>query len=165
MSDTNAANNAPPPAPIRFLGQYVRDLSLEVPHAPGIFGEMRKRAPEIPITFDCAMQHLSGSIFEVTLNVTVNATLGDKPAFILELSYGATVEVDESLIPAEQLHAVLLIEIPRFLFPFVRQILSDMTTNGGFPPLLLQPVDFADLYTRKFGTDPVRVMRSSAQTA
>lgn len=173
MSDTSApdaqngvAQNAPtqggqPAMPIRFLGQYIRDLSFEVPHAPGIFAEMRKQSPDIPVTFDCAMQPLQGSIFEVTLSVSVNAMIGENPAFILELAYAATVELDESIIPQDQLHPALLIEIPRFLFPFVRQIIADMTTSGGFPPLFLQPVDFTDIYTRKYGTAPITINRAA----
>lgn len=162
MSETNAdaAQNLPPaPAPLRFLGQFVRDLSFEVPHAPGIFTEMRKRAPDIPVTFECNVQHIGDSTFEVTLGVNVQASIGEKPAFILELVYGALIELDERTIPQEQLHPVLLIEIPRFLFPFVRQIIGDMTISGGFPPLFLQPVDFAEIYRRRFGDEPQTVKR------
>jgi preprotein translocase subunit SecB len=156
MSDTNATaqNVPPPPAPIRFMGQFVRDLSFEVPHAPGIFTEMRKRQPDIPVSFDCAVQHIQDSVFEVSISVNAQATIGDKPAFILELVYATIVEVDEKVIPADQLHPVLMIEIPRFLFPFVRQTIGDMTISGGFPPLFLQPVDFGELYARKFGGQP-----------
>ena len=82
MSDTSAPGSAettapqgPQALPIRILGQYIRDLSFEVPHAPAIFGELRKQAPDIPVSFDCAMQPLQGSIFEVTLAVSVNATV------------------------------------------------------------------------------------------
>ena len=169
MSDTsapdagNTANQSGPQGmPIRFLGQYIRDLSFEVPHAPGIFAEMRKQSPDIPVSFDCALQPIQGSIFEVTLSVSVNAMIGQTPAFILELAYAATVELDEAAIPQDQLHPVLLIEIPRFVFPFVRQIIADMTTSGGFPPLFLQPVDFGDLYTRKYGTTPITINRQPA---
>jgi preprotein translocase subunit SecB len=169
MSETSATapnpdSQAPQGLPIRILGQYIRDLSFEVPHAPGIFGELRKQAPEIPVSFDVAMQPIQGSVFEVTLAVSVNATVGDKPAFILELAYATTVELDESVIPEDQLHPVLLIEVPRFVFPFVRQVIGDMTTSGGFPPLFLQPMDFTDMYTRKFGNTPIKIMRNNTPT-
>ncbi len=149
--------------PIRFLGQFVRDLSFEVPHAPEIFNDIRQRAPDIPVSFDVATRHVGGSTFEVSMNVNLQASVGEKPAFILELVYAGLVDVDLSAVPEDQLHAVLLIEIPRYLFPFVRQIVGDLTVNGGFPPLMLQMIDFMDLYRRKFGDQPQKIEMLPAQ--
>jgi preprotein translocase subunit SecB len=137
--------------PVRFVGQFIRDLSFEVPNAPEIYVEMRQSPPEIPVSFDIGARHVGGNTFEVTLGVSVNATVNQKPAFILELVYAALLEVDHSVVPEDQLHPMLLIEIPRYLFPFVRQMIADLTVGGGFPPLFMQMVDFVDMYRRKFG--------------
>jgi len=167
MSDAPATSQAnpqqtgqPPVVPIRFVGQFVRDLSFEVPHAPEIFAELRQRAPEIPVSFDVAARHVKDGVFEVDMTVNLQATMGEKPAFILELIYTNLVEIDARAVPEDQLHPLLLIEIPRYMFPFVRQIIGDLTIGGGFPPLLLQMVDFVDLYRRKFGDQPQSVPRN-----
>jgi len=151
--------------PIRFVGQFVRDLSFEVPHAPEIFAELRQKAPEIPVSFDISARHVGASTFEVAVGVNMQASVGGKPAFILELVYAALVDIDERVVPEDQLHPLLLIEIPRYAFPFIRQIVGDLTVGGGFPPLLLQMVDFVELYRRKFGDQPQKVERVAAPAA
>lgn len=145
----------PPPSPIRIMGQYIKDLSFETPHAPDIFATLRTEAPEIPIGLDTNVRHLAGSSFEVTLSVQLEAVAGGQKAFILELAYAAVVEVNPQLVPQEHVHPILMIEVPRQLFPFVRQLVADITGNGGFPPLMLQVFDFADMYRKKFG-DPTQ---------
>ena len=162
MSDNTAAAQQAALVPIRFLGQFVRDLSFEVPHAPEIFDAMRQRAPDIPVSFDIGAKHVGGNTFEVTLNETLQDSVGETPAFILELAYAGMVEVDPRAVAEDQLHPVLLIEIPRYLFPFVRQIVGDLTVGGGFPPLMLQMVDFLELYRRKFGDQPQTIERAAA---
>ena len=164
MSDTSANTKQPAPVPIRFLGQFIRDLSFEVPHAPEIFDDMRRTAPDIPVSFDIGARHTGGATFEVSINVSLRASVSERPAFILELAYAAMVEVDPRAVSEDQLHPALLIEIPRYLFPFVRQLVSDLTVGGGFPPLMLQMVDFVDLYRRKFGDQPQKIeLLASAQ--
>lgn len=137
--------------PVRMLGQFIKDLSFEVPGAPEIYSALRENPPEIPIGLDTSMRHLSEGTYEVVLKVNIEATVAGRTAFILELAYGCIVEVNESIVPNEAIHPLMLIEIPRQLFPFARQIISDMTLNGGFPPLMLQMVDFAQIYQAKFG--------------
>ena len=137
-------------APVQFLGQYIKDLSFEVPHAPDIYNLLRQKTPEIPISLHTSVQHVNAGVFEVTLNVHLEAVAGDKTAFILELAYGCIVEVSQQALPEEQVHPFLHIEVARQLYPFVRQIVSDMTVGGGFPPLLLQIVDFNEIYRKKF---------------
>ena len=143
----------PPASPIRIMGQYIKDLSFETPHAPDIFQALRTEAPEIPIGLDTVVRHIGGATFEVSLNVQLEAVVAGKKAFILELAYAAVVEINQELIPEQHVHPVLMIEVPRQLFPFVRQLVADITGNGGFPPLMLQVFDFADMYRKKFG-DP-----------
>jgi preprotein translocase subunit SecB len=142
--------NQPGTVPLRFLGQFIKDLSFETPHAPEIFNILRQQPPAIQISLDSAVRQLEGPVFEVTLSVNVAAKSGDKTAFIMELVYGCVAEVNTTAIPQEYVHSLLLIEVPRHIFPFVRQIVADMTGNAGFPPLMLQMVDFADLYRQKF---------------
>ncbi len=136
-------------APIRFMGQYIKDLSFEVPNAPEIFNALRQKAPEIPITIDTAVNHVNADVFESALSVTLKAEVDGKTAFILELVYGCLVEVNSKAIAEEHIHPILHIEVPRHIFPFVRQIVGDLTAAGGFPPLLMQIVDFNEIYRRK----------------
>lgn len=141
-----------PGAPLRFLGQFIKDLSFETPHAPEIFNLLRQQAPSIPISLDTSVRQLDGAVFEVTLSVHLEAKVGDKTAFIMELVYGCIAEVNTAAVPQEYVHSLLLIEVPRHTFPFVRQLVAEITGNAGFPPLMLQMMDFADLYRKKFGT-------------
>lgn len=166
MSDTSGDTTQntlqPVPAPIRFVAQYVRDLSFEVPQAPAIFTEIRKRAPDIPVSFDCDVRHLHDNVYEVSTRISCQASVGDMKAFLLELDYGSVVEIDENMIPKEQLHPALLIEIPRYMFPTMRQLVADLTSGGGFPPLFLQPIDFGVIYQRKYGNEPQAIQRNTA---
>ncbi|MGZ6213192.1 MAG: protein-export chaperone SecB [Candidatus Binataceae bacterium] len=141
-----------PAQPIRILGQFIKDFSFEAPHAPDIFATLRTESPEIPITIDTNVRHIGGQTFEVSLSVQIEAVVnGGKKAFILELVYSAVAEINERLVPQEHVHPILMIEVPRQMFPFVRQLVSEITGNGGFPPLMLQVFDFADMYRKKFG--------------
>ena len=139
-------------APFRFLGQFIKDLSFETPHAPEIFSDLRGQSPEMEMLLDNTVRQLDGAIFEVTLSVNLTAKIGEKTAFILELVYNSVVELNPQLVPQEHAHPLLLIEVPRHMFPFVRQIVAEITTSAGFPSLLLQIVDFTDMYRRKFAS-------------
>ncbi|WP_374440050.1 protein-export chaperone SecB [Stella sp.] len=145
MTDQNPA--AATGAPVAINAQYIRDLSFENPNAPQIMAELRE-PPQIEVKVDVKVRSLAESIFEVVLSVSATATVNEKNAFVVELEYGAVVTLGPDL-PQEHYGAVLLIEIPRMLFPFARQIIGDATREGGFPPLLLNPIDFADLYRRQ----------------
>src|SRR4051812_6652569 len=140
-----------PAQPIRILGQFIKDFSFEAPHAPDIFTALRTEAPEIPITIDTNVRHIGGPTFEVSLTVQIECVVSGKKAFILELVYSAVAEINERIVPQEHVHPILMIEVPRQMFPFVRQLVADVTGNGGFPPLMLQVFDFADMYRKKFG--------------
>lgn len=151
MTDTAAPETAtdaqaPKAPPIVFQGQYIKDLSFEVPGAPGVYSRMNQ-APEIPISIDVQAQKLQDNFYEVTLHITVNAKLGEEPAFILELVYGSVVQITPE--QPDHLQPLLFIEAPRTIFPFVRNIIADTTRDGGFPPLLLQPIDFVALYRQR----------------
>jgi preprotein translocase subunit SecB len=159
MSDNTAApppvDPVPPPV-IRIMGQYIKDLSFEVPQAPEIFNSLRQQQPEIPSSIEADARHMGGTTYEVTVSIHLEAFVAGKTAFIMELDYGCVVEIDEKQIPTEHMHPVLLIEVPRQLFPFIRQIVADMTIGGGFPPLMMSLIDFAEIYKRRFGVPAVR---------
>lgn len=149
---TDGEGELPPPlVPIRIAGQYIKDFSFEVPGAPEIYAELQQQSPEIPISLDVAARSTSESTYEVSLTIQLEASLPDRKAFILELTYCAAVEVNKQAVAEEHIHPLLMIEIPRQMFPFARQIISETTGHGGFPPLQLQMVDFGLLYRQKFG--------------
>lgn len=127
-------------------GQFIKDLSFEVPHAPTIFAELRQ-APEIPIGIDIQASRLGEDTYEVVLAINVEAKAGDKTAFILELSYAGVFTLRG--LPQDHVQPVLLIECPRLLFPFARNVIADLTRDGGFPPLMMQPIDFVALYRQR----------------
>lgn len=148
MSETTPANQAV--APLTINVQYIKDLSFEVPGAPQIFTTLRTQ-PHVNINLDVQVRRLTEgqSIYEVTLAIRAEATDPAAPdpkpvIFIAELSYAGLFTL--SGIPENSVEPVLLVECPRLIFPFARTILADVTRDGGFPPVLLQPIDFVALW-------------------
>ena len=135
--------------PIIVNAQYTKDLSFEAPTAPGIFAAMQQEDPDVKIGVNVDFSEFEDNVFEVVLKVEATCTVGDETAFVLELEYGGlfTVNVED-----EVRGAVLLIECPRILFPFARNILADVSRDGGFPPLMLGPLDFAGMYQQQLAT-------------
>jgi preprotein translocase subunit SecB len=129
--------------PIQVNAQYVKDLSFEVPGAPQVFTELAGAQPELAVRVDLNATPLGGNNFEVTLILAADAKVGDKVGFIVELTYGGIFTLN---VPEEHVQPILLIEAPRLLFPFARSIIASVTSEGGLPPLMLQPIDFAALY-------------------
>lgn len=127
--------------------QYVKDLSFENPRAPASLAHTDEQ-PKVNVDVSVNAQVFQESTYEVTLKIKVEATVGENTAFITELLYGGVFTITD--IPEEALRPVLLIECPRILFPFARRVVSDVTRDGGFPPLLINPIDFAELYRRQF---------------
>lgn len=132
-------------SPILVNNQYTKDLSLEIPLAPQIFSEM-KTSPKTDININVDAKHISDNNFAVELSVTMNADLEDKKLFILELTYGAFVTIN---VPEEHLEPVLLIEVPRLIFPFIRSIIANTLSDSGLPSFMLNPIDFVALYQAK----------------
>ena len=128
-----------------LISQYVKDLSFENPNAPGIFQE--QAAPEINVQFDIAGAQVGEEVHEVVLKIEVRATIAGKTAFIAELSYAGLFGLRN--IPAEHIQPFLLGEGPRLLFPFARRVVADAIRDGGFPPLLLEPIDFNALFLQQ----------------
>ena len=135
--------------PITVNAQYIKDFSFEAPKAPLIFTAMQKEEPDVNINVNVNYSELKdavytdANIYEVILGIEATCTVGDETAFLMELEYAGlfTINVD-----SESKRAVLLIECPRLLFPFARNILADISREGGFPPLMLGPLDFAGMY-------------------
>ncbi len=146
MTDTvaGAANGEQINAPgIRVLAQYIRDLSFENPRAPESLRSSGEQ-PAIEIGVELNAKGRPDSLFEVELKLIVDAKRGGEQSFAIELVYGGLFEL--AGIPPEELEPVLMIEAPRFLFPFARRIIADLSTDGGFPPFMLEPIDFAGIY-------------------
>ncbi|MEM7288938.1 MAG: protein-export chaperone SecB [Pseudomonadota bacterium] len=131
---------------MNILAQYVKDLSFENPHAPNSL-RPREKAPEISININVNPTPLSETDFEVELKLDAKALDGEEVLFNVELVYAGLFRV--SGVPQEALQAAVLIECPRLLFPFARQIMADATRNGSFPPLMIDPVDFAQLFRQR----------------
>ncbi|MDB5713824.1 MAG: secB [Sphingomonadales bacterium] len=124
------------------LSQYVKDLSFENPNAPGVY--QWQGQPQIDVQFNIGSNQLADDAYEVILKIEVKATAADKTAFQVELAYAGLFALRN--IPEEQLQPFLLAEAPRILFPFARRVLADAVRDGGFPPLMLEPIDFGQLY-------------------
>ncbi len=139
----------PPPAaqpiPLTINAQYIKDLSFENPNAPQSLLPSKEQ-PQLDVQIDVQTRTGPDSSYEVTLHIKADAKVGGSRAFLIELAYAGIATLKD--IPAEYLQPILLIEIPRLLFPFARNILADTTRDGGFAPLMLNPIDFADLYRR-----------------
>ncbi|MYZ46820.1 protein-export chaperone SecB [Propylenella binzhouense] len=131
---------------IHVLGQYVKDLSFENPNAPTSLRASEK-APALDVNVNVNARPMSETDFEIELKLDATAKRGEDVLFIAEVTYAGLFQVRN--VPQEHLHPVVLIECPRLLFPFARQILADATRQGGFPPLLIDPVDFAALYRQR----------------
>lgn len=152
MNDTPGNGAAPAAdqqqaAPLIINGQYVKDLSFEAPNSPGILGDLQNKQPEVSVNVDVKAGKIEGqsseNMFEVVLDVKSELKIEGKVGFIVELQYAGVFTIN---VPEEHITAMLLIECPRVLFPFARNILADITRDGGFVPLFLQPIDFAAMY-------------------
>ena len=134
------------PASLNVLAQYIKDLSFESPLAPN-FGMPQGQAPALNVQINVNATPLSDTDFTVDLTIEGKAEFEQKVLFAIELVYGGVFRIQN--VPQESLHPLVLIECPRLLFPFARQIVADTVRDGGFPPLMLDPVDFAALYRQR----------------
>ncbi len=128
------------------LGQYIKDFSFENPNAPGSLAP-RESGPSISISVNVNAKQPGEVDFEVELTLEGKALDGEQTLFQFELVFAGLFRIQN--IPAENIQAVVMIECPRLLFPFARQIVADAVRNGGFPPLLIDPIDFAALYRQR----------------
>lgn len=140
-------------ASLRVLAQYVKDLSFENPRAPMSL-QASSEGPAINISINVNANPISETDFEVELKLVAQAGEGDNLMFNVELLYAGIFRIEN--IPQEAIHPAVLIECPRLLFPFARAIIADSTRNGGFPPLMMDPVDFAALYQQRLAENAVK---------
>lgn len=131
--------------PVVVNAQYIKDLSFENPNAPQVFG-MTNMNPNLDVHVDLQTRSGPQDSYEVTIVIKAQAKTDSTTAFVIELAYAGLFTLQG--IPPEALQPVLLIEAPRILFPFARNIIADVTRDGGFAPLMLQPIDFAEMYRR-----------------
>ena len=150
MADDN--NQAATPS-LNILAQYTKDLSFENPGAPRSL-QARDKAPAININVNVNANPLSDADFDVILTLNAEAKEGDKIVFAAELIYGGVFRITG--FPQEHMLPLLFIECPRLLFPFARQIIADVTRNGGFPPLMIDPIDFAQMFTQRMAEEQAR---------
>jgi len=158
MTDTDAAsqpaqgngaqgNGAQDNGPgVRILAQFIRDLSFENPRAPEALRAGGPQ-PQIDLGVEMNARGREDGLFEVDLKLSARAARDDGPVFHVELVYGGVFQING--VSQDDLEPVLLIECPRFLFPFARQVIGAVTSDGGFPPFLLDPIDFAGVYAAR----------------
>jgi len=140
-----SATQAKAPPAMKILGQYLKDLSFENPNSPQSLSQQGQ--PEINVQVNVNAKPVGQNEFEVELHLEAKASNSGKAVFAADLLYAGVFRLEN--IPQEALHPIVLVECPRMLFPFARQILADATRNGGFPPLMLDPIDFASMYQRR----------------
>lgn len=152
MSDQNAAPADPANAqtpdgqPMMLVNaQYVKDLSFENPNAPQSLSQQGE--PNVQIAIDVNANQVAEKAFEVTLTLRAEGTAGETSLFIVEIVYAGIFSIGD--VPEEYLAPLVYIEAPRQLFPFARAIIADAVRDGGFPPLLVQPIDFVQLYQQR----------------
>ncbi len=137
-------NTTPPPASgFAIRGQYIKDLSFENPNAPKSLMPSDVR-PNIEVNVDLKAQKLQDDIYETTLHIVARAIADNTTLFLADLAYSGIFHTTN--IPEDRLEPLLLIDCPFVLFPFARRVIADVTRDGGFPPLMLDPIDFHGLY-------------------
>ena len=122
--------------------QYIKDLSVENPSSPQVY--QWQVQPSLDVQFNINVENMSPEVHEIVLKIDVTARSENGVHFVVDLSYGGLFEIQG--VPDEAIAPILLIEAPRLIFPFARQIIADAVSNTGFPPLLLDPIDFAAAY-------------------
>ncbi|MCK5576446.1 MAG: protein-export chaperone SecB [Sphingomonadales bacterium] len=128
------------------LAQYVKDLSFENPNAPQSL-QGAKEAPSINVNVNVNGNKVADDTYEVELKVSITATEGENSVFVVELVYAGLFGLRN--FPEDQLQPFLLVQAPMLLFPYARRVISDAVRDGGFPPLMLEPIDFMGLYQQQ----------------
>jgi preprotein translocase subunit SecB len=147
--DSNGEGGQPPN--IRILAQFIRDLSFENPKAPDSLG-LAGGGPQMDVGVEMNARGRADGLFEVDLKLTASAQKDGTALFHCELLYGGLFQING--VAQEDMEIVLMTECPRYLFPFARQIVAEMSSSGGFPPFMLDPIDFAAIYLAQKGQLP-----------
>jgi preprotein translocase subunit SecB len=153
---SNGADTAPAAG---MLSQYVKDLSFENPNAPAIYsGQL---SPQVDVQFNIQSAQVGDEVFEVVLKIEVKAQNETQVAFLVDLSFAGLFALRN--VPADSIEPFLLGEAPRIMFPFARRILADTVRDGGFPPLLLEPIDFHGLFLQRIEAQGEGVIAEAGQ--
>jgi preprotein translocase subunit SecB len=124
---------------------YVKDLSLEIPNAPQIF--LEREAPQVDVQIQTQGKAVQEGIYHVVLSITVTANLGERTVFLVEVAQAGIFQIRN--VPESDLESVLGIACPNILFPYAREVVSDAVTRAGFPPVVLNPINFEALYQQR----------------
>jgi preprotein translocase subunit SecB len=146
MTDESAAGgtaNQQTPASFNLIGQYIRDMSFENPGAPGSV-MLGGGSPQFNVGINVGVKKQADDIYAVEITLNAKAEREKNVLFNVELIYGGVFRIKN--VPENQLAPLLLVECPRLIFPFARQVLASVTQSGGFPPLMMEPVDFNAIY-------------------
>jgi preprotein translocase subunit SecB len=150
-----------------IITQYVKDLSVENPNAPDVY--QWPEPPQIDVQFNIAAEPIGEGVHEVTLKLTLNAASQRGPVYMVDLAYCGLVGMRN--VPEDQAHAFLYAEAPRLLFPFARRVVADAVRDAGFPPLMVDPVDFGGIYAQQLaarraeeaaGGEPIKPVTGNA---
>lgn len=144
-ADEQASNGSDTSPQIGLISQYVKDLSFENPNAPQVY--QWQGQPQIDVQFNIGAATLGDDVHEVSLKIDITARAEQRTAFAVELVYAGLFALKN--VPHDHLQPFLLAEAPRLLFPFARRVVADAVQDGGFPPLMLDPIDFAALYMQR----------------
>lgn len=141
----NGADTAPAAG---MISQYVKDLSFENPNAPAIYQAAQTNQPKMDVGFNIGSSQVADGVYEVVLKIETRAELDNgQVAFVVDLQFAGLFGLRN--VPDEHMQPFLLGEAPRLLFPFARRVIADAVRDGGFPPLLLDPIDFQAIYQQQ----------------
>lgn len=144
----NGADTAADTMPqVATIAQYVKDLSVEAPNSPASF--QWQTQPQLDVEFNIGVNQVAEDVHEVVLKINTGAKSENGQHFLIELAYAGLFAIRN--MPEEALPFFLLAEAPRLIFPFARQVVADAVQNAGFPPLLLDPIDFTSAYLQQAG--------------
>ncbi|MBB3145571.1 preprotein translocase subunit SecB [Phyllobacterium trifolii] len=156
-NEATSGNGSAQQQTLNILAQYVKDLSFESPGAP-LSLRPRENAPGISINVNVNANPIAENDFDVVLTLSAKASEGKDVLFNAELVYGGVFRLVG--FPQEHLLPLLFIECPRLLFPFARQIIAEATRNGGFPPLMIDPIDFAQMFQQRMAEEQAKAQVS-----
>jgi preprotein translocase subunit SecB len=142
--NTSPSTTTTPPAPSLLMrAQYVKDLSFENPRAPASLFSLRE-APAMDVNVSLGAQRLEGNVFELTIHIAVRALVDKTTIFLSDLAYAGVLELQN--IPEESVELAIFVQGAQLIYPFARRVIADVTRDGGFPPLQLEPIDFLTMY-------------------
>lgn len=137
---------------VAINAQYIKDLSFENPESPASFTKVTS-APKIDLALDVQVKKIEEDNYEVVLKITSKATHEKTSLFVVELEYAGLFTVKDCAEEAQR-EQILLIYCPNLIFPFARRVIADLTRDGGYQPLMINPIDFASLYLQQKNSKP-----------